>query len=166
MLNQHACSNVSMKAVAAALCLALAATPLAACSQQQAADSAEGNDTPDITQQDTTIDPSSWKTLGDALATQTAPMASSYNDNHYVCVFQACNSIVRVVAKMDPETMKKIDIVDWSRDDVDKQIEEAAGGLSIESAEDITSELLVPEELAKLAGKTGQIDNNGKLLSK
>ena len=138
--------------VAAALCLALAA-PLAACGGKQAA--SDNGSTPAATQT-AAADPSSWKTLGEALATQTESMAASWNDTSYVTVFKSGDHIYRVVAQLDADTNKKIEAVDWSKDDVSKQIEQAAGGAAITTAQDITEEKLSDADLANLNGKTGK----------
>lgn len=144
----------SNKAVIAALCLALSAVPLAACSGQKADDAADGGASAPSAQ--AAVDLSSWKTLGDALAAQTESMSAGWDDNYYVTVFRAGDSVVRVVAKMTPEASEKIDAMDWTRDDIDQQLIEAAGALELVSAEDITDQVLSQEELDKFVGKTGQ----------
>lgn len=142
------------KVVTAALCLALSAVPLAACSGQKADGAADGGASAPSAQ--AAIDPSSWKTLGDALSVQTESMSAGWDDNYYVTVFRAGDSVVRVVAKMTPEASEKIDAMDWTRDDIDQQLIEAAGALELVSAEDITDQVLTQEELDKFVGKTGQ----------
>ena len=137
-----------------ALCLALAAAPLAACSGQQAKNS--GEDVPAVAATTGSVDPSSWKTLGDALATQTDAMAASWSDKYYVTLFKVNDQVFRVVAELDPETSAKVEAVDWSKDDVSKQIEQAASAAPIKSVEDLTPEILTPEQLADLKGKTGR----------
>lgn len=140
-----------MKAVATVLCLALSALPLAACSGQQA-----NEDTSAPSEQAAALDTSSWKTLGDALATQTDSMSSGWDDNYYVAVFHAGDSVVRVVAKMTSEASDKLDAVDWLAEDVDEQVAAAVGSLELVSAEDLTPEIVSQDELDSLKGKTGQ----------
>ena len=144
------------KALSGICTIALSAVLLSACSGQPAASDSGSGASPASAGQAASVDVSSWKTLGDALAVQTASMSSGWNDNYYVAVFQGGDSYYRVVAKMDAETDDKIDNVDWTRDDADKQIAEAAGGLPLVSAEDVTGELLGQAELDALVGKTGQ----------
>ena len=158
MSNVKNSSVWNAKAVAAVLCLALAVVPLVACSGQQGADSASSSAAASqaASGQAAGIDTSSWKTLGDALAVQTDSMASGWDSEYYVTVFKAGVSIVRVVAKLDPATSAKVDAVDWSKNNVGEQVEAAAGAAPIESAEDLTGELVSQEELDKLVGKTGQ----------
>lgn len=146
----------------AALCLALAALPLAACSGQQAASdgaspapaSEANSSTP--TSQAAELDFSNWKTLGDAFAAQTESMASSWNEQYYVTMFKVGDRYVRAVGKVDADTQAKLDGVDWSTENVTERLEQAAAGAQIASIEDITSEVLSAEDLAQLTGKTGR----------
>ena len=144
---------------AATLCLALGLATLGACSNSgQSATSSAASETAASAPASQTgaIDTSSWKTLGDAFAVKTESMASSHNDNYYVCMFWADGSYVRAVAKMNDDVMKKIEAVDWSKTDVDQQIEKAVSSLPLVSAEDVTGEVIAQDELDKLAGKTGK----------
>lgn len=154
------CGTFAKKIAAAALCLALSMVALAACSGQPAASGSSSGDASSAasvaSSEATTIDTSAWKTLGDALAVRTEEMGMSQNENYYVCMFKAGDSYVRVVAKMEPGVEKKIDSVDWSKDNVNEQIEEAASSLSLVSAEDVTSQLLSQSGRDELVGKTGQ----------
>ncbi len=146
--------HASNKAVIAALCLALSAAPLAACSSQKADDAADGGSSAPAAQE--TIDISSWKTLGDALDVQTESMSAGWDENYYVCVFKAGDSLVHIVAKMDPDAKARMDEVDWTSEDADDQVKEAIGNIELVSAEDITDQVLSQDELDKLVGKTGQ----------
>lgn len=141
------------KAAIAALCLALTAAPLAACGGQPAA---SGTDTSSAAAQTATLDPASWKTMADALATQTDEMSAGWDDSYYVCAFKAGDSVVRVVAKMTPEAKKAIDAVDWSQQDASEKTKEALGPLELVSAEDLTSQMPSKAELDALIGKTGK----------
>ena len=151
--------------VLAALCLALAAIPLAACSGQQDAGGApEGGDASAPAAPadqaapagQAAVDPSSWTTVGDALAARTDECASSWDENYYVAVFKAGDSYMRIVGTIDPDTQAKIDAVDWDRKDVSTQIDEAVSGAALKSAEDITGDILSQDALDALVGKTGQ----------
>ena len=130
-----------------AFALILALTMLAACSGQS--DDQSGN-------QPSAIDTSSWKTLGDALAVQTEPIASSCNDQYYVEVFSADDSYIRVVAQANADTEEKYGSVDFMSETYTQDLIDALGDLTLLSAEDITSELLSQDELDALVGKTGQ----------
>ena len=143
--------GATRKATVAALTLALCAAPLAACGGQSSSSEAA----PAATSQ-AAADPSSWKTLGDALATQTSAMAAGWNDDWYVCVFGAGDSFFRVVAKMDAESSKKLDDVSASDDDYDEKLLAAIGGLELTDVEDVTSEYVAQSDLDKLVGKTGK----------
>ena len=147
-------ANVSKRAVVAALCLALSATPLTACSGQKASDVTDEGASASTEQ--AAIDPSSWKTLGDALATQTEPMSSAWDDDYYVAMFRAGDSVIRVVAKIDKEVSDKIDEVDWMEEDVVQKLIEVAGTCELVTAEDLTDKILSQDELDQLVGKTGQ----------
>ena len=149
------------KAVIAALCLALTAMPLAACSGQSATTGADAagstaQASASSVVQTAALDTSSWKTMGDALAAQTNELSAGWDDDYYVCVFKAGDSVVRVVAKMTPDAKANIDAVDWSKDDASEKTEEALSPLELVSAEDLTSQLISQDELNKLVGKTGQ----------
>lgn len=137
-------------ALAVAFCFALSAMLLTACSGQQAASSSAASD------QVAAVDPSSWKTLGDALAAQTESMGSAWSGDKYFAVLKAGDSIVRVEAEMDSKGAAAMEGIDWSADDVDGQIMDAIGHLPLGSVEDLTAELLSQDELDQLAGKTGK----------
>lgn len=139
------------KATVAALVLALAATPLAACGGQQTS----GNAGSSATNQ-TAIDPSTWKTLGDSFALGVEARSAGWDDNHYVSVFKIGDSYFRVVAKMDKETSEKLDAVDYSKEDAEEKAQEVLSNLVIESAEDLTDELISQDELDTYVGKTGK----------
>lgn len=143
--------SVVVVALAAAFVLSVAL--LCGCASQSASSGEESASQP---AEASSIDVSSWKTVGDALATQTASVSSSWDDKHYVNVFQAGDSYFRIVADVDAEANKKAEAVDWSRDDTDKQIEEAFSGLALTSAEDITSDKISQTELDGFVGKTGK----------
>ena len=121
-----------------ALFIALIALPLTACSGQ----SGSG--------------PSSWKTLGEALDNATDDLSFGYDDNYFVCVFNSGDSVMRVVAKMEPGIQEQIYELDPLADDFSSKLAGVLGGLSIVSAEDITATKLSPEDMQALAGKTGQ----------
>lgn len=154
MNNMNKISSKALFALMAALLTAVLAIPLAACGSKPTADGAA---TPEgTTTQPAAVDTSSWKTLSDALATQTESMASSWDSKHYVTVFKAGDSYVRVVVELTDEEAKKVEAVDWSQGDVSKQIEKAAGTAKIVTAEDITAEILDQNTLNTLIGKTGK----------
>ncbi len=139
--------------VAAALCLALSFALLVACSGQSGVGETNASTT---ASQTVAIDVSSWKTLGDALAAQTDPLSSGWDEHHYVSVFRAGDAIVRVVGELDSDSYAKIGAVDWSKEDADAQLVEAASAVPLVSAEDLTSELVSQDELDKLVGKKGR----------
>ena len=104
------------------------------------------------------LDVWSWKTLGDALAAKNQDGVSSatWDDEHYIAVFSAGDSVVRVVAAMDAETDKRASALDASDDDYNEKFAETVGSLKLESAEDLTSEKIPQSELDAYVGKTGQ----------
>lgn len=149
----HASEKTFAGAVVLAVVLVLSAALLCGCASQEAS-SGEGSASQSA--QASAVEVSSWKTVGDALAMRTAAISSSWDDKHYVNVFQAGDSYYRIVADVDDEANKKAEAVDWSRDDVDKQNEEAFSGLALTSAEDITSDMIAQDELDAFVGKTGK----------
>jgi len=154
MNSMNKLSTKALFALMSALLTAVLAIPLASCGSKPAADGAA---TPEGTAtQPAAVDTSSWKTLSDALATQTESMASSWDSKHYVTVFKAGDSYVRVVVELTDEESKKMEAVDWSQDNVGDQIAKAAGSAKIVTAEDITAEILDQNALNNLVGKTGK----------
>ncbi len=101
-------------------------------------------------------DVSSWKTLGDALAAASGNPGSTFDDNHYVAVYEVGDKLIRVVAKMRPGTYNTISSLDMLADDYSKKLADRAGDLELESAEDITANKLSQNELNAYIGKTGQ----------
>lgn len=142
--------------VATMLALALATAPLAACGGQTT-QGGEAEPTATEQTQAVAVDVSSWKTLGDALACSTGENnTAGWDETHYVAVFDAGDTVVRVVAKMDAETSDKLDALDITKDDYDEKFLELMGGLPLESAEDLASQKLTQDELDAYVGKTGQ----------
>lgn len=140
--------------LAIALAMSLCALPLTACSGQSNSGSSQGQDQSGNTEA-ATVNPD-WKTLGDALANQTGLLASGNNDSSYVIVFTAGDETYRAVAKMQPDTAKKLEGLDmFNPDDVQKIID-AVSGLELVSAEEISGDLLSQEEVDPYVGKTGQ----------
>lgn len=156
----HSMKNTTRTLTTMALALSLAVVPLAGCSGS----SDQGGDaTTEPTEQTepaaepaAPVDVDSWKTLGDALASKTADMGSSHDDNHYIAVFEAGDKVIRVVATLDSETARKIDDLDPLAANYEKDLNELIAGLELESAQDITDDELSQAELSALVGKTGQ----------
>lgn len=142
------------KVAVAAITLALATAPLLACGGQQAAN---GGPSAASTSQVVVVDPSSWKTLGDALSGQTNSYGAGWNEDRYVTVIQIGDSYYRLAAKMNADASKKLDEIDWSDSDAaEKETQKAIAGLVLVSAEDVTGDYLSQDELDALVGKTGQ----------
>lgn len=135
------------------------AMPLAACGGQTA--QSTSSDVASTAQSSTSataaVDVASWKTLGDALAARTgANNAAGWDENHYICVFDAGNATVRVVAKMAPGMYDKISDLDPTAEDHDQKLNALIGGLELESAEDISADRIPQSELDAYVGKSGQ----------
>lgn len=146
-------NNTTKTITSMALALSLVVAPLAGCAGQ-------GSDASTQATEQTTasapVDVASWKTLGDALGAQTESMASGCDEKHYVAVFAAGDTLVRVVAELEPGMYEKINELDYLDPDHDKKLNDIIGGLPLESAEDITSDALTQEQLDALVGKTGK----------
>lgn len=161
-------------ALAAALVICLCITPLAACSGQSGSSSGSGSGTASsgavsssaastqpansmtASTASATVDTSSWKTLGDALANQTGLLAQSNDDAHYIIVFNAGNAVIRAVAKMQPDVASKADGLDFFNPADAQKLIEAIGDLELVSAEDISASKLSQQELDAFVGKTGK----------
>ena len=144
---------------AATACLLLAAAMLVACGGQQASSGASESVTDASAaasaSQAGALDTSAWATLGDVFELGDLPHSAGWDDSHYVIVVEDEGSYYRIVAKLDDETNKKMEAVDWSKDDVDAQNREALTDAVIESAEDITADAIAQDELDAFVGKTG-----------
>lgn len=159
-----AMKQAGKKMAALVLAATIACMMLVACSGQQtgssssASSSAAASSSAEQSASSTAagVDISGWKTLGDALAAATGKPGSGGDEKTYVAVFEVGDSFVRVVAKMEPGLYDKIRALDYGSDDYDKKFAELAGGLAIESAEDITSGKLSQDALDAYVGKTGQ----------
>ena len=155
---------VSIAALALAAVLAM---PLAACGSGQGSqgDGAQASsDTPSSTQA-ASMDVSNWKTLGDALAFKgEGNSTAAWDEGYYAAVFEAGDSIVRVVAKMTPEVYAKIGELDGMDSDYEQKFNETLGALELAIAEDVTAEKIAQSELDAYVGKTGQdLMNDGFL---
>ena len=141
-------------ALAVALAMSLCAFPLAACSGSSDSGSSQSQD--QSSSAEATIVNPDWKTLGDALAGQTGLLASGNNDSSYVIVFTADDGTYRAVAKMQPDTAKKLEGLDIFNPEDAQKIIDAVSGLELISAEEISGDLLSQEEVDSYVGKTGQ----------
>ena len=143
----------AMKLGTLVFCMVLVLGLLSACGGQQAAsESSSGADAAAIS----TVDASSWKTLGDALAAKTEDLSSGWDDNYYIVAFKAGDSLFRVVAKSEEGIQDKTGELDFLADDYDDKLLEVIGGLEIVSVEDLTAEVPTQEQLDAMVGKTGQ----------
>jgi hypothetical protein len=143
-------------ALAVALAMSLCALPLAACSGSSDSGSSKSQDQSQSGSTEATIVNPDWKTLGDALANQTGLLASGNNDSSYVIVFTADDGTYRAVAKMQPDTAKKLEGLDIFDPENTQKIIDAVSGLELISAEEISGDVLSQEEVDSYLGKTGQ----------
>ena len=145
-------SSRPRKMAAAAITLALATAPLAACSTGQ-----NGNDASSSasTTQTTTTDTSSWKTVGD-VPVLDGPYSWGYDDAKFICVFESNGTYYRIIVRLDDEANKRIEQIDWEKGEVERQTLDAISGLPVESIEDLSADMVSQEELDALVGKTGQ----------
>ena len=153
--------HTAKKTAVLALAMALACMLFAACSgQQQGGSNAGSSDQVEATAS-AGVDTSSWKTLGDVLAATSKNAGFVCDEATFVGVYEIGDSIIRVVAKMEPGMYDKLGELDYNADDYDKLFADALGGAAIESTEDITAGKLSQEALDAFVGKTGQdlLDN-------
>lgn len=139
-------------ALAIALAMSLCVLPLAACSGQSDSGSNQGGGNSSAP----ALDPSSWTTLGDALANQTELMASGNNDDTYIIVFAAGDETYRAVAKFSPDAATKLQDLEFFNPDDTQKIVDALSGLELIRAEEISSMQISQEQLESYVGKTGQ----------
>ena len=169
MRQQNFLSDISIArrgtALVAAFVLAMGLVALTACSGQQPASSSQeqtaDSSSASAAQQESssstaTVDTSSWKTLGDGLAQADSAPNAAWNDQYYVCEFPIGESTIYAVAKMTPEVEKKIQSIDASKTDYEKEFVKAVSPLELVKAEDITSHKMDQSALDAFVGKTGQ----------
>lgn len=137
---------------AAALTLALVATPLTACSGGESTDDASSSST---TSQTASTDSSSWKTVSD-VPILDGMYSWGYDDVNWVCVLESNGTFYRIVVKLDDEANKRIEEIDWDKGEVEKQTLDAIANLPLASVEDLSGDVVSQEELDALVGKTGQ----------
>ena len=138
-----------IKPIIVSLIVAMLAMTLTACGSQNTTN----------TTSNTTVssNPAEWKTLGDALASKGEDFnTSSWDEDHYLAVFQVGDTFVRVVAKMTPEAYAQIEELDASMPEYDEQFAKVVENLELISADDLSSEMLTQEQLDAYIGKTGK----------
>lgn len=154
--NTHpATPKIATNILAAALALSLGVLPLAACGSKPA-DSTATEPTEQTDATPASIDVSSWKTLGDALATRTGSLSYGHDETYFVAIIEVNDSIVRMVCKSDPSVDEKLSAIEFDDPEHDQKVDEALADLELLSAEDITDTKLSQEELDAYVGKTGQ----------
>lgn len=154
----------NLVAVVIALC---AACVLAACAGQPSASSGAAASSEPAAASDAgapagaagaaaPVDVSGWKTLGDAYAVATDMPSYSYNDSNWVSMFRAGDSVIRVVAKMQPGVGDKLYELEFEDPDYNQKLIDMVGALELTSAEDVTAKQLDQSAVEALVGKTGQ----------
>ena len=147
--------RTTTKTIVAALALSLSFMPLGGCAQRT--DTATDT-TPATTSEAgaATADISSLKTLGDVLAIESELEATAWDENHYICALVLDGTPMRVVADITDEQCDQINDLDFLDESYADKVLEIVGSAPISSVEDLSAELLTPEEQEALKGKTGQ----------
>lgn len=146
-----------IKVAAAAMLAFSLVTPLAACGGGQAPQAPQTSEEQVQAVEQAVVDAKSWKTVGDALAAKTEDYYSaSWDDRHFLMVFDAGDSTYRVVAKMDAKVEDQLSALNAEDEDYDQQFDKAVGPLSVLSTEDITGDKISQDKLDAYVGKTGQ----------
>lgn len=145
-------------AIAIMLALSLCIAPLTACGGQSQTTDAESATSEQASTGTTQLpDLSSWKTLGDALAYDDGTNSSaSWDESHYLTMFDIGDSTVFVVAKMDAQTYDAYSQISAADENYEQETRDCLGGLELVSAEDVTSLRLDRGTLDTYVGKTGQ----------
>lgn len=147
----------TMKHVAWALTLGLAAMPLAACSGQGTSGDQSAEVPEDATDQGTAeVDISSLKTLGDVMAIESETSAAAWNEQRYIYVVDVNGAPLRAVAELTPELYSQIEALDFLDEHHDEKLKEIIGGLELASLDDYSDRLPSQEEMDALVGKTVQ----------
>lgn len=146
--------RTTTKTIVAALALSLCILPLAACGQRTdtSADTAPATSEANASASDF----SSLKTLGDVLAIESELEASAWDEKHYIRAFVLDGAPVRVIADITAEQCDQINDLDFLDESYADKVHEIVSSAPISSIEDLSAELLTPEEQDALAGKTGQ----------
>lgn len=148
-------SAIGKAALTASLVFGLGVLPLAGCASKPA-DEAEPDATSQPAVEAAPVDTTSWKTLGDALASRTGNLSYGYDDDYFVAIFDAGDSIIRTVSKMELSIRDEFGELDFEDPDYEAKETAILADLELISAEDITSDVLSQEELDSYVGKTGQ----------
>ena len=95
-------------------------------------------------------------TMGDALAVESEFHHASWDDEHYVYVFDNNGTPTRVVADITAELSQQIDDALFNDGGGDEKVREILSPLALTSVEDLSTGIPSQDEMDQLVGKTGQ----------
>ena len=102
------------------------------------------------------VDVTEFKTIGDIIAFQPEEYQTTTYDDKYIYAFKAGDGYYRATASIPKDVHEKIDKLDAADGDYDIMVDELVSPLKIEKMEDLAEQMLSPEELNALIGKTGK----------
>ena len=103
-----------------------------------------------------TIDVDKLKTIGDIIKLQPDEYQTAAYEDKYVYAFKAGDGYYRAIADIPKDVHEKIEKLDVTHDDYNVEIEKLVAPLKIGKAEDLSEQMLSPEEINALTGKTGE----------
>lgn len=103
-----------------------------------------------------TIDVDKLKTIGDIIKLQPDEYQTAAYEDKYVYAFKAGDGYYRAIADIPKDVHEKIEKLDVTYDDYDLKMEKLVAPLKIGKAEDLSEQMLSPEEINALTGKTGE----------
>lgn len=145
-------NNLTKKLVSAAFALAIAVTPLAACS------SGAPSDTPAEPSAAEATSASDIKTFSDLFALDPEMYMNGFSEDgsQFVFVCKAGDISMRAIAETTPEAKEQIDALDISDMDYLTQLGAILDTLPLVSMEDLSAGIIPQDELDAYVGKTYQ----------
>ncbi len=101
------------------------------------------------------IDGIKLKTIGDAFKLKTEKNYPATLGNHYIYGIKTKTAVIRIVADMPEDVLKKYNDVDFFDKERDKKQNDIVKDLEITRLDDYTKEIPSQQELDKLIGKKG-----------
>lgn len=95
-------------------------------------------------------------TMGDALAVEAEYHHATWDDEHYIYVFDNNGTPTRVVAEITPELSQQIDDALFHDGGGDEAVRELLSSLELVSVEDLSTGIPDQAAMDELVGKTGQ----------
>ena len=114
------------------------------------------NTSTDDIKENTPIDVSKLKTIGDIYAVEPNVKERGNTENTYFIVFEKNDTVYRAYSDLSKEKFDELMALEFDDPDYEKKHIEIAGPLEIRQLDNLTEKIPTQEELDKLVGKTGK----------